>query len=448
MSRRNPDAIVVGAGLAGAAAARELRLDGRVVLMLEARDRVGGRTFSTERNGRLVELGGAFVHWWQSQSFAEVQRYGLELELVPWLAESCYWPTATGPKRGSIAALREVLVPLLDRFFVDAKHALPYPFEPLTGDRQQDLDRLSVEDRLADMGVTDEERMIVAGLISAMCSGKPSEVGLVSALRWQALHRWDSDQFMDREHYKIRGGVKRLTEAILRDAACEVRLETPVASVAQNGRHVTVVTRSGDELESRAVVIAVPLSALRGIVLPSDAPSAWLATARDGAASEGFKVVMRASPESPNVLAIGGQDAPITWMVPDSPAPEGGVMFSGFGPDSRTLDTNDLASVQAAVKLIAPEVSIVEAHGHDWLADEYSRGTWGLLRPGQLTSSLEELCRPWGGMMLACSEIANGWATYMAGAIESGVRAGRQARAVLATDAELKSPPEPQANRP
>ena len=74
------DAIVLGAGFAGVTAARELRAKGLRVLLLEARPRIGGRTFTSEIGGHQVELGGAFVHWTQPHVWAEITRYGLEIE--------------------------------------------------------------------------------------------------------------------------------------------------------------------------------------------------------------------------------------------------------------------------------------------------------------------------------------------------------------------------------
>jgi monoamine oxidase len=63
------DVIVVGGGFAGVTAARECALRGRDVLLLEARDRLGGRTWSKSWAGTRIELGGAWVHWHQPHTF-------------------------------------------------------------------------------------------------------------------------------------------------------------------------------------------------------------------------------------------------------------------------------------------------------------------------------------------------------------------------------------------
>ena len=71
------DVIVIGGGFAGLTAARELRHAGLDVLLLEARERIGGRTMTTEMSGHTVELGGTCVHWYQPHVWAELTRYGI-----------------------------------------------------------------------------------------------------------------------------------------------------------------------------------------------------------------------------------------------------------------------------------------------------------------------------------------------------------------------------------
>ena len=75
------DVIVVGGGFAGVTAARECALRGRSVLLLEARDRLGGRTWSADWEGTRIEYGGAWVHWHQPHTFSELTRAGLRVEL-------------------------------------------------------------------------------------------------------------------------------------------------------------------------------------------------------------------------------------------------------------------------------------------------------------------------------------------------------------------------------
>ncbi|WP_255483205.1 MULTISPECIES: FAD-dependent oxidoreductase [unclassified Synechococcus] len=77
------DVVVIGGGFAGVTAARDLRKRGLNVLVLEARDRLGGRTWSTDRNGFHVELGGTWIHWTQPFVWAEKERYCLEIQETP-----------------------------------------------------------------------------------------------------------------------------------------------------------------------------------------------------------------------------------------------------------------------------------------------------------------------------------------------------------------------------
>src|SRR5262249_20639675 len=79
--RRMHDVIVIGGGFAGVTAAREAALHRRSVLLLEARERLGGRTWSAEWEGLPVEYGGAWVHWHQPHTWSEITRAGLRVTL-------------------------------------------------------------------------------------------------------------------------------------------------------------------------------------------------------------------------------------------------------------------------------------------------------------------------------------------------------------------------------
>src|SRR5690242_20989496 len=75
------DVVVVGGGFAGVTAAREAARDGRSVLLLEGRARLGGRTWTAPWNGHQIEYGGGWVHWHQPHTFSEMTRAGLTVEL-------------------------------------------------------------------------------------------------------------------------------------------------------------------------------------------------------------------------------------------------------------------------------------------------------------------------------------------------------------------------------
>lgn len=72
------DVIIIGAGYAGITAARDLATTGVKVLLLEARDRIGGRTYTANIDSHLFEMGGAYIHWGQANVWREVSRYSMQ----------------------------------------------------------------------------------------------------------------------------------------------------------------------------------------------------------------------------------------------------------------------------------------------------------------------------------------------------------------------------------
>jgi monoamine oxidase len=77
------DVIVIGAGFAGCAAAREVRRAGKSPIIIEARDRIGGRTWTADWDGRTYERGGNFFHWFQPHAWTEIMAAGCTPMVLP-----------------------------------------------------------------------------------------------------------------------------------------------------------------------------------------------------------------------------------------------------------------------------------------------------------------------------------------------------------------------------
>jgi monoamine oxidase len=416
------DALVVGGGFAGATAARELTRSGSRVALLEARDRLGGRTWTSSFAGQQVEMGGTWVHWHQPHVWAELSRYGLEL------AES---PPAPGVRSGGeeheAAGVWTALAAANERICHDASAVLPRPHDPLWGDIAS-IDAVSIADRFDEAELDGPEAAWLLSLWETSASAYTHEVGLAAALRWYALAGFSYELMTDCvSRYKIARGTRALVEAIAGDGGADIRLESPVAAVEQSRERVAVRLRSGETLEAAVAIVALPLNVLGGISFDPPLSNGKREAADAGQASHGVKIWVRARGEIGDA-AIGEPGTAVTYMQPEYRI-DGDTLLVGFGPDSELLDPGDEAAVLDAARRMYPDEELIAAHGHDWVADEFARGTWSMYRPGQLTRSLRELQEPEGRVLLAGSDVANGWNGFIDGAIESGLRAARLAAA-------------------
>lgn len=424
------DVVVVGAGFAGLIASRELGRAGLEVLTLEARDRIGGRTWTDHRLGHDLEMGANWIHWVQPHVWAEMSRYDRDMVRSP-AAEEAYWQGADGtPRKGTLGEFMALIDEGQQLVIDDVRAAMPRGPEPTVGGIT-DLDHLSIQDRFDTLGLDPEAQAANESVWVGHVNAPLDQVGLSSALRWvaatgghwQLMHEASST-------YRVVDGMRGFTARIAEDVPGEIRLNTTVAAITETADGVLVETTEGDQVLARKVVSTLPVNAIAGIRFTPELPAAWQRQNAETVASQGTKVWLRAEGHLPRFFAYANQNAPLSVLKADfyCTDEEGNdyTILVGFGPDHTRIDLDDLPAMQAAVDVFRPGITITEVEAHDWMTDPLSLTTWMTHRPGQLTRDLVELQDPHGAIHFATSDNANLWGGFIDGAIESGLRESRR----------------------
>jgi monoamine oxidase len=418
------DVVVIGGGFAGVTAARECALRGRSTLLLEARDRLGGRTWSADWDGHPVEYGGAWVHWHQPHTFSEITRAGLAVTIGP-DAERAHWHVGAERHSGTIEQRDELARRGWDQFVDGVRSALPAPHAPLEAiDLLAAFDRLTIAERVDQLDLTDEERDVLIAELESLAHAPLTDAGAVAVLRWHALSGYSLRLTQETGgRATIVAGTGALLAAIAGAAPFHRRLRTPVASIARRNGGLEVQTRDGEGVLARAVVVAVPLNALASIRFDPPLPESKQRAIALGQASRGIKLMLRVRGEAlmQNSIRPGH---PFGYLDSEQLEGDGTQLMIGFGPDAERCDAADLPAVQRQLDVILPGYELLGATAHDWLADEFSRGTWAIHRPGWYEHHHAAMRRPEPGVVFAGSDLADGWAGFIDGAIESGLRAG------------------------
>jgi monoamine oxidase len=443
------DVVVIGGGFAGVTAARECALRGRKTILLEGRDRLGGRTWNTEWAGTQIELGGAWVHWHQPHTFSELTRAGLPVQYGR-DAEHAAWYVGDQRRSGTIAERDRIARRGWDAFVDGVNEALPLPHAPLHAlPELARFDRLTIEERLDQLELDVEERDVLSAELESLAHAPLDQAGAVSVLRWHALSGYSLELTQETGgRATIVGGTGALLNAIAGAAPFDVRLQSPIAAVAERNGHVEVSTRDGEGYAARSVVVAVPLNVLGAIEFTPELAEDKRRAIALGQASRGIKVMIHARGDASMQNAIR-PGHPFGYLDTEELFDDGTQLLVGFGPDAENChgfvadagivngraegaegasrDGDGLDQLQSSLDAILPGYDALEATAHDWLSDEFSRGTWAIHRPGWYEHHHAVMRRVDGPVVLAGSDLADGWAGFIDGAIETGLRAGRLA---------------------
>jgi monoamine oxidase len=424
----NADVVVLGAGFAGVAAARELQDAGKRVIVVEARDRIGGRTWYKEMPGAGVgvEYGGMFFSR-ETQPFlaAAIERYGIRVTPAitepaekAWIrgSERVTGPTAFDDVRAKLAAsnLRAALTETADAFGSSSRSKLAL----LDVTSAEWIDGIDTPDDAADY---------LRAFLAAM-GGSRVERTSVLPLLWDMveLDYNPVDAYLDMGEL-FTDGTKSLIDAMA--VGLDIRLGTVIASVMQDDAEVRVVMTDGAELTAAAAIVALPINCWNDVRFnpPLAPPKQRVATQRHVGEVSKVLAVVRDAPET---FLGTGWDTPVNAGFITKPTRDG-RLFMGFSVQDR-VDLSDHDAAAAAVKAHLPDSTVVATDGYDWVADPFSKGTWLAIPPGWFgDGTFEQLELPEGKLAFAGSDVASEGAGWIEGAIGSGIRAAATATRAL-----------------
>jgi monoamine oxidase len=399
------DAIVAGAGFAGITPARDLADRGFSVLLLEAGDRIGGRTYTRAFRGRsdMVELGGGWIsRQLQPHMRREVDRYGVQLKVD------------TPPEHASFLTggqLRSAPVPPsalgdLERAWLhlyDASKRISTA-QPIHQQPVRDLD-VSAETFFAPLDLSDAARDLINAIVVWYNGTHPGLASMLPLIAQTAAFGFSPLGFYGALQERFVGGTRELLERMVAEGTFELRLREPVAAVSRTDDGVMVTTGGGETLTAGACVVAVPTNVMRHIDFSPELAPRKREVLSERHVCSGYKVTVLAEnlPQRPFAVGVGALQVICVGHELD----DGQYLLIGFGAeDYAHLDPLSHDEVAAAVPQYFPRI----------------------------------MNEPEGRIVFAGTDLDDSvWRTWMEGALNSGHAAAHRVQGLLGSPGDRQA---------
>ena len=448
MTPLRADVCVVGAGFAGLVAARDLRRAGCSVVLLEARARVGGRTFSRHVGDVPVELGGTWIGGHQDRVYALAAEYDKSTHPTFEEGDKVFVADAECRRyRRSIAEVAEGAAEMGTALQTLDEMSRELPQDaPWDAPRAVEWDRLTTSAWLDGLGlhagaVQQLERWLITLMTADLC-----EVSLLQTLYLVRSAGSMRTLLATKGGYQqdhIDTGTHSIAVAIADELGDAVRCGTPVRAVAQDRRGVQI-SADGLEMVSERAVVAVPLAIARTLRYDPPLPVEREFLHQRALSGAVTKVVTVYDRPFWRDDWLSGEsfsfDHVISLTMDTSPrdARLGVLMCFATGPSATAFGKLSAGERRAAAlkavtarfgRLGAEPLVVFE---QDWAKEEFSRGGYmAHFPPGALTRYGHTIAEPWGRVHWAGSETSPVSLGSIDGAIRSGERAAAEVLSAL-----------------
>jgi putrescine oxidase len=434
------DVVIVGAGAAGTTAANELKKAGLSVVVLEARDRVGGRLWTDVVDGAMLEIGGQWVSPDQEALKETISELGLETYRRYREGDSVYIGRDGERRRftGEIFPVapetEQEIVRLID--VLDDMVARVDPDKPWEHPDAEALDRISFEAWLEEQTEDQEARDNIALFIAGAMLTKPAyafsalQALLMAASAGSFTHLVDADYILDE---RVVGGLQQVPLLLAERLGDDVMLEQPVHTIRWSEDGVTVLTDGGLTVRARFAILAHAPILYPWIDFTPALPR--LKQQMHQHISMGFVIKVHAVYDRPfwreqGLSGTAFSPYEISHEAYDNTnhGDERGTLV-GFVSDR---DADDLFRVSAEER----KARILESLSHyygpealnplvyfesDWGAEEWTRGAYAAsFDLGGLARYGADLRTPVGPIHFACSDMAGAGYQHVDGAIRMG----------------------------
>uniref|UniRef100_A0A4W6EJP3 Amine oxidase n=1 Tax=Lates calcarifer TaxID=8187 RepID=A0A4W6EJP3_LATCA len=431
------DSLVVQSVSIWLSAAKLLKAQGLSPVVLEARDRVGGRTFTVRnKETKWVDLGGAYIGPTQNRILRLAREYNIKTYKVNEQENLVHYVNGKSyPFKGSFPPMWNPIV-LLDfnnlwRTMDEMGKEIPRE-APWRAPHAEEWDKMTMQELFEKICWTSTVRRFATLFVNVNVTSEPHEVSALWFL-WYVKQCGGTMRIFSTtnggQERKFVGGSSQISECMANELGDRVKLQSPVYRINQTGDMVVVETLDKQTYMAKYVIVATPpgmnlkmhfnpeLPPLRNQLIarvPMGSVIKCMVYYRDNFwRKKGYC----------GSMVIEEEGAPIGLTLDDT-KPDGTVPPNSFLSAFRLRRICEIYS-----RVLGSEEALHPVHYEEknWCEEEYSGGCYtAYFPPGILTQYGRVLREPVGRLYFAGTETATEWSGYMEGAVQAGERAARE----------------------